>query len=121
MRLLALKASSQLSFRVSDAVRRWKVVDARTRGPRSVCYGDFDFACRWKLIDAAHMRTDLRADRPLFGWGCGCPNADGPTLGNRRPLMGGVCAAFSVPRSEVAAGAGRNEPCRITTLVSRVY
>jgi hypothetical protein len=55
-----------------------------------------------------------------MGWGCGCSDADGPILGNRRPLMGGVFAALPVPRSEVATGAVRNKPCRVTTLVFRV-
>ena len=76
----------RITFRVSDAVRRQKVVDARTRGPRSVCYGDFDFARRCTLIGAAHMRTDLRADRPLLDWRCGCSNADGPILAGMSPF-----------------------------------
>ena len=114
------RAASPQPFRVSDAGRRRKVVDARTRGPRSVCYGDFEFVRRCKLIDAAHMQTVLRADRPLFGWRCGCSNADGRILAGMSPLLRKDDAGSSVPRSEVAAGAVSNEPCRVTTLVSRL-
>ena len=89
------KPDGRLPFRVSDAGRRRKVVDARTRGPRSVCYGDFDFARRCKLIDAVHMQTVLRADRPLFGWRCGCSNADGPILAGLSPLLRMDCAPAS--------------------------
>ena len=117
---LRRKADSPLTLRVSDADRRRKVGGARTRGPRSICYGDFDFARRCELIGAAHMRTDLRADRLLFGQRCGCANADGLILGNRRLLLRKDDAGSSVPRNVVLAGAVRIEPCRVTTLVSRV-
>ena len=62
-----LKAAIPQTFRVSDAVRRRKVVDARTRGPRAVTYGVFDVGQSGELIDAADMPTDLEADGPSFG------------------------------------------------------
>jgi hypothetical protein len=40
---LRSKYDGRLPFRVSDAERRRKVGGARTRGPRAMVYGDFDF------------------------------------------------------------------------------
>jgi len=114
------KAALPLAFRVSDAGRRRKVVDARTRGPRSVCYGDFDFARRCQRIDAAHMRTDLRADRPLFGRRCGFANADVPHLGVRCLLFGRLGADLGDPRSAVAAEFVGIKPRRVMAPVSWV-
>ena len=114
------EADGRLPFRVSDAGRRRKVVDARTRGPRSVCYGDFDFARRCQRIDAAHMRTDLRADRPLFGRRCGFANADVPHLGVRCLLFGRLGADLGDPRSAVAAEFVGIKPRRVMAPVSWV-
>lgn len=74
------KPDWQLSFRVSDAVRRRKVVGARTRGPRGMVYGDLEFGPLWAVIGAAEMRTDLRAERVLFGKRRHCSNTDRPSL-----------------------------------------
>jgi hypothetical protein len=52
-----VKADRPLPFRVSDAGRRRKVGDARTRGPRAVTYGDFAFGRLWVLEGSADMRT----------------------------------------------------------------
>lgn len=61
------KADSPQTFRVSDADRRTKVVGARTRGVQSMVYGDLNFRRLWRRMEAAQKRTDLEADRLLFG------------------------------------------------------
>ena len=61
------EADRPLPFRVSDAGRRRKVVGARTRGPQAVSYGNLDYGQLRALTGAAEMRTDLKADRLLFG------------------------------------------------------
>jgi hypothetical protein len=63
----APKADWLHSFRVSDADRRTKVVGARTRGVQSMVYGDLNFRRLWRRMEAGQKRTDLEADRLLFG------------------------------------------------------
>jgi hypothetical protein len=64
-----LEAASPETFRVSDAERRRKVGDARTRRPRTMVYGNFDFGLLWAPMGTADKRTDLKADRLLSGSG----------------------------------------------------
>lgn len=108
------------SCRVSDAGRRTKVVGARTRGPRTMGYGVFDFGGLWALVGAANMGTDLRADSLLFGSQRGCLNADRPTWAGMRPLLSRGDAVSPVLRSAVAAATFADEPCRVTTQISRM-
>ena len=61
------EADRPVRARVSDAVRRSKVVDARVGRPRAVTYGVFDVGQSGELIDAADVPTDLEADGPSFG------------------------------------------------------
>jgi hypothetical protein len=89
-------------------------------GSQAVTFGDFDFGLGEALVGAADMRTDLRADRRIFARSNGCPDADGPILAGVSPLLHGIDIAVPVPRSVVAARGIEDEPCRVTTLRSRI-
>jgi len=118
--LFRLQAAIPLTFRVSDAVRRRKVDGARTRGPRAMTYGDFDFGLIWARSGAAEERTYVKADRPLSGGREGCLKSDRPLSGGLRLLFGRPEADAGIPGSVVAAGSVSDGPCRVTTRVSRM-
>lgn len=118
-RRVAPKAAGRLTFRVSDAVRRRKVVDARTRGPRVLAYGDLSLGGARVAASAVDMRKDLRADRLILAPRSGRLDTDGPILAGMRPLCFVVHTGVLVPRSVVAAGVMANEPCRVTTVSLR--
>lgn len=112
---LAPKAVGLLTFRVSDAVRRRKVDDARTRGLHALLYVDFDFERLWVAARAAGKRTDLKADRLLSGSEEGGVNADGPFLDGWRLLFERVGASRSAPGRMVAPSSIDDRSCRVTT------
>jgi len=119
-RLHSLEADGLLTFRVSDAVRRRKVGGARTRGPRAMVYGDFDFGRLWAVAGAAEDRTYLKADRLLSGGREGCSKSDGPLSGGWSPLFDRAEADSGIPGNVVVTGSVGDVPCRVTTLLSRM-
>jgi hypothetical protein len=114
------KAARPLSFRVSDADRRRKVVDARTRVVQVGVYGDFDFGCAWSMMGATDKRPDPIAAGLLFGGGNGCLRSGRPIVAMSRPLLRKAGTALLVPRGLAAPGAMLDMLCRVTTLGSRM-
>ncbi len=89
-------------------------------GSSAVTYGDLDFELIEARADAADMRTDPGSDRLIFVRRSRCPDADGPTLEGIGPFLHRIDIAVLVSRSVVAARGIENEPCRVTTLGSRM-
>lgn len=124
--LVRRRADSPQTFRVSDAVRRRKVVGARTRGVGVTTYGDFDFrpvrAMAW-----VHAQADGSiSGRLLLGAQCGRPDADRPILGELESEFGGAESAFGRGRCRLARSPERGcseacpvEPCGVMASVSR--
>jgi hypothetical protein len=117
---LCLEPAGRLAFRVSDAGRRLKVVDARTGGLRTLLYGDLSFGGLWALEVNAQKQTDLISDGPFFGSLKGRSNSDGPGLAVACLLLGGRKSDVTLPESVSAFGHAGYEPCRITACCSRM-
>jgi hypothetical protein len=83
-------------------------------------YGDFDFWPLRALAGATEKRKHMQADGLLSGGLNGCLKSDGPLSGDGRLVFGMGKADAVIPGSVVAAGFVIDEPCRVTTPVSRM-
>ena len=110
----------QLPWRVSGAGRRTKVLEARTRGPRTMTYGDYGFAPAPVSGGTVDASADLTAGELDLGGDVGFAGADGPALLEVAASLTAMSASrFGSPRAG-AAGSIAVKPCRVTTPASRM-